>query len=50
MEQTPRPTSSLRYAAGMFGTSSYVPDRRHDWTFWDEQLPLFFDFILEERV
>ena len=25
----------------------YVPDRRHDWNFWEEQLPAFFDFVLE---
>ena len=24
----------------------YVPGRRHDWTFWEEQLPQFFDFVI----
>ena len=37
-------------SAGVNYRFRYVPDRRHDWTFWDEQLPLFFNFILEESV
>ena len=33
--------------AGLPNRFSYVPDRGHDWTFWEEQIPLFFDFITE---
>lgn len=33
--------------AGLPNRFVYVPDRRHDWTFWEEQIPAFFDFILE---
>lgn len=25
----------------------YQEKSRHDWTFWEEQIPLFFDFVLE---
>lgn len=30
---------------GLHNTFVYTPDRRHDWTFWEEQIPLFFDFV-----
>lgn len=33
--------------AGLPNRFTYVPDRGHDWTFWEEQIPLFFDFITE---
>lgn len=33
--------------AGLPNRFVYVPDRGHDWTFWEEQIPAFFDFILE---
>ena len=33
--------------AGLPNRFVYVPGRRHDWTFWEEQIPAFFDFILE---
>lgn len=32
--------------AGLPNRFLYVPNRGHDWTFWEEQIPLFFDFIL----
>lgn len=34
--------------AGLSNRFVYVPDRGHNWTFWEEQIPAFFDFILEE--
>lgn len=33
--------------AGLPNRFAYVPGRGHDWTFWEEQIPLFFDFITE---
>ena len=36
-------------AAGLPNRFVYVPGRRHDWTFWEEQIPLFFDFISEAQ-
>lgn len=33
--------------AGLPNLFVYVPGRGHDWTFWEEQIPLFFDFITE---
>lgn len=33
--------------AGLPNRFVYVPDRGHNWTFWEEQIPLFFDFITE---
>lgn len=32
--------------AGVPNRFVYVPGRRHDWTFWEEQLPQFFDFVI----
>ena len=26
----------------------YVPGRGHNWDFWDEQIPAFFDFLMGE--
>ena len=33
--------------AGLPNRFVYVPNRGHNWTFWEEQIPLFFDFITE---
>lgn len=33
--------------AGLPNRFVYVPERGHNWTFWEEQIPLFFDFITE---
>lgn len=33
--------------AGLPNRFVYVPERRHDWNFWEEQIPKFFDFLLE---
>lgn len=36
--------------AGLDNRFVYVPERGHNWTFWEEQLPLFLDFVTEESV
>lgn len=33
--------------AGVKNRFIYQEARRHDWNFWEEQIPLFFDFVLE---
>ena len=33
--------------AGANNRFVYVPERRHDWNFWEEQIPAFFDFLAE---
>ena len=35
--------------AGLPNRFVYVPDRGHNWVFWDEQIPAFFDFLLENE-
>lgn len=34
--------------AGANNRFVYVPERRHDWKFWEEQIPAFFDFLAED--